>query len=329
MSDHTSAVHLPLVVILGPTGVGKTALSLDLCRACRGEVIGADSRQIYRGMDIGTAKATPAEQAAAPHHLIDIRAPDEVLTLAEYQQLAYATIDAVHARGNTPLLVGGTALYIRAVVEGLRIPAAPPDPALRAELEARLAQEGVAALFAQLQMLDPATAAQIDARNPRRVLRALEIFLLTGQSKVALEGSAPPPYRMSLIGLTRPRAALYARIDQRVDAMLAGGLIEETRRLLAQGYDPRLPAMTSLGYRECIDYLAGRCDLATAAARIKHETHRYVRHQMTWFRKMPGIHWFDLETTTPAEIVAFVMAHLHDDALSAGAQSFSFFPPNF
>jgi tRNA dimethylallyltransferase len=320
MNDHRPHRHPPLVVILGPTGVGKTALSLDLCRAWRGEVISADSRQIYRGMDIGTAKATSAEQAAAPHHLLDIRAPDEVLTVAEYQQLAYATIDAIHARGNTPLLVGGTALYIRAVVEGLRIPAVPPDPALRAELEARLAQEGVAALFAQLQARDPATAAQIDARNPRRVLRALEIFLLTGHSKVALEGSDPPPYRTLLIGLTRPRDVLYARIDQRVDAMLAGGLVAETQRLLAQGYDPRLPAMTSLGYRECIDFLAGRCDLAAAAERIKFETHRYVRHQTTWFRKLAGIHWFDLETTAPAAIVAFVTAQLRGDAPPACAQ---------
>ena len=321
MSDSTPAVRPPLIVILGPTGVGKTALSLDLCHACRGEVISADSRQIYRGMDIGTAKATPAEQAAAPHHLLDIRAPDEVLTVAEYQQLAYTAIDAVHARDNTPLLVGGTALYIRAVVEGLRIPAAPPDPSLRAELEARLAQEGVAALFAQLQLLDPATAAQIDARNPRRVLRALEIFLLTGQSKVALEGSTSPPYRIIIVGLTRPRKSLYARIDQRVDAMFGGGLIEETQRLLAQGYDPRLPAMTSLGYRECIDYLAGRCDLAPAAARPKHATHRYVRHQETWFRKLSGIHWFDLELVTPAEVVTFVMAQLHD--VTVGVQSLS------
>ena len=316
MNSQSPAANPPLVVILGPTGVGKTALSLDLCRSCRGEVISADSRQIYRGMDIGTAKATLAEQAAAPHHLLDIRAPDEVLTVAEYQQLAYATIDAVHARGNTPLLVGGTALYIRAVVAGLRIPAAPPDPALRAELEAQLAQEGVAALFAQLQARDPATAAQIDARNPRRVLRALEIFLLTGHSKVALEGSEPPPYRTLLIGLTRPRDALYARIDQRVDAMLAGGLVEETQRLLAQGYDPRLPAMTSLGYRECIDFLAGRCDLAAAAERIKFETHRYVRHQTTWFRKLAGIHWFDLEATAPAAIVAFATAQLRGDTPS-------------
>ncbi|HAJ36885.1 MAG TPA: tRNA (adenosine(37)-N6)-dimethylallyltransferase MiaA, partial [Chloroflexi bacterium] len=151
------------------------------------------------------------------------------------------------------------------------------------------------------------------------VLRALEIFLLTGKPKVELEGADPPPYRILMVGLTRPRETLYARIDQRVDAMLAGGLIEETQRLLAQGYDPRLPAMTSLGYRECIDYLAGRCDLATAAARIKTETHRYVRHQMTWFRKLPGIHWFDLETTAPAEIVTFVMRRLQDAAPPARA----------
>ncbi len=319
MSEHTIASHPPLVVLLGPTGVGKTELSLDLCRRCRGEVISADSRQIYRGMDIGTAKATPAEQAAAPHHLIDLRTPDEVLTVAEYQQLAYATIDAVHARGATPLLVGGTALYIRAVVEGLRIPAVPPDAQLRAELEDRLARDGVEALFQELLACDPATAAQIDARNPRRVLRALEIFLLTGQSKVALEGSDPPPYRTLLVGLTRARDALYQRIDRRVDAMIAGGLVEETQRLLAHGWDPRLPAMSSLGYHECIDYLQGRCDLATATARIKNETHRYVRHQTTWFRKLPGIVWFDLDHERAATVIDFVAAWLGSG--SAGAIS--------
>ncbi|MCS6826860.1 MAG: tRNA (adenosine(37)-N6)-dimethylallyltransferase MiaA [Caldilinea sp.] len=300
----------PLVVILGPTGVGKTELSLELGRACRGEVVSADSRQIYRGMDIGTAKATPAEQALIPHHLIDIRNPDEVLTVAEYQKLAYAAIDSIHRRGGTPLLVGGTALYIRAVVEGLRIPEAPPDPALRAQLEQRLAQEGVASLFQELAALDPATAARIDAHNPRRVLRALEIFLLTGRSKVELEGAEPPPYRILMVGLMRPRTSLYARIDHRVDAMLAGGLIEETQRLLERGYDPALPAMTGLGYRECIDYLAGRCDLTTTAQRIKTETHRYVRHQMTWFRKLPHIHWFDLDRVAQHELLAFVLSWL-------------------
>lgn len=310
VSAPTAMDRPPLIVILGPTGVGKTELSLELGRACQGEVVSADSRQIYRGMDVGTAKATPAERAIIPHHLIDIRNPDEVLTVAEYQKLAYAAIDAIHRRGRTPLLVGGTALYIRAVVEGLRIPEAPPDPALRARLEERLAREGVTALFQELAALDPATAARIDARNPRRVLRALEIFLLTGRSKVELEGAEPPPYRILMVGLTRPRASLYARIDRRVDAMLAGGLIEETQRLLEQGYAPALPAMTSLGYRECIDYLAGRCDLATTAQRIKIETHRYVRHQMTWFRKLRNIHWFDLDQVAQRDILAFVLAWL-------------------
>ena len=216
----------PLIVLLGPTAVGKTALSLGLCEQFSGEIISADSRQIYRMMDIGTAKATPAEQARAPHHLIDIRRPDEPLTLAEYQRLAYQTIDKIHGRGNIPFLVGGTALYVRAVVDGLRIPEVPPNPELRAELEAFLETEGREALFQRLEQTDPATAAVIDGRNPRRVLRALEIFLITGRPKVELEGKDPPPYRTLLIGLSRNRAQLYERIDQRVDEMIAQGLVE-------------------------------------------------------------------------------------------------------
>mgnify|MGYP001235135299 CR=1 FL=1 len=297
----------PLVMIAGATAVGKTALSLTLCERCRGEVISADSRQIYRGMDIGTAKATLDERSRAPHHLIDIRNPDEVLTLAEYQALAYAAIDDIHRRGRVPFLVGGTALYLRAVVEGLRIPSVAPDPALRAELEADLAAHGVAALAARLAQLDPKSAAQIDLRNPRRVLRALEIVLLTGQSKVDLEGSSTPPYRMLLIALSRPRSDLHRRIDARVDEMFAQGLVAETQRLLAAGYGPALPAMTSLGYREVIAYLAGRMTLGEAAARIKTETHRFVRHQDTWFRKLGNLHWFDLTRQDEGEIVGFVM----------------------
>ena len=306
MNEHAGAVLPPLVAIVGPTGVGKTALSLRFCRRFRGEVVSADSRQIYRGMDIGTAKASSAEQAAAPHHLLDVRAPDEVLTLAEYQHLAYATIDAIHERGRVPFLVGGTALYVRAVVDGLRIPEVPPDPVLRAELEADLARGGVGALFERLAELDPLTAQQIDAANPRRVLRALEIFLVTGQPKVLLEGATPPPYRVLLVGLAQARERLYARIDARVDAMLAGGLIAETQQLLTAGYSPRLPSMTSLGYREITAYLHGEIDLATAAQRMKHETHRFVRHQSTSFRKMDGIQWFDIDETAPEIIEAFV-----------------------
>lgn len=294
-----------LVVLVGPTAVGKTELSLRLCELLGGEVVSADSRQIYREMDIGTAKATPAEQARVPHHLLDLRAPDQVLTLAEYQQLAYAAIDDIHRRGRVPFLVGGSALYVRAVVAGLRIPEVPPNPQLRALLEDELAHSGLAPLTARLQQLDPATAAQIDLRNPRRVLRALEIVLITGQPKVALEGAEPPPYRILQLALTRERGALHRRIDARVEQMVTEGLVEETKRLLAAGYAPTLPAMTSLGYREIIAYLHDNMTLSQAVARIQIETHRFVRHQMTWFRKLPGLHWFDLDVEDASGIEQF------------------------
>lgn len=296
----------PLIVLLGPTAVGKTELSLRLCERIGGEVVSADSRQIYRGMDIGTAKATPAEQARAPHHLLDLRDPDQVFTLAEYQQMAYTAINDIHRRGRVPCLVGGSILYVRAVTEGLRIPAAPPNAALRARLEEQLAEQGLGSLAADLQRIDPATAGQIDLRNGRRVLRALEIVLTTGQPKVALEGADPPPYRLLQIALTRERSALHGRIDRRVEQMVAEGLVEETQRLLDKGYAPTLPAMTSLGYREMIAYLGGRMTLAQAVERIQIETHRFVRHQMTWLRKLPGLHWFDLDVVHPDAIEQFV-----------------------
>jgi tRNA dimethylallyltransferase len=294
-----------LVVLVGPTAVGKTELSLRLCELFGGEVVSADSRQIYREMDIGTAKATPAEQARVPHHLLDLRAPDQVLTLAEYQQLAYAAIDDIHSRGRVPFLVGGSALYVRAVVAGLRIPEVPPNAQLRAQLEDELARSGLAPLTARLQQVDPATAAQIDLCNPRRVLRALEIVLITGQPKVALEGAEPPPYRILQLALTRERGALHRRIDARVEQMVTEGLVEETKRLLTAGYAPTLPAMTSLGYREIIAYLHNNMTLSQAVARIQIETHRFVRHQMTWFRKLPGLHWFDLDVEDASAIEQF------------------------
>jgi tRNA dimethylallyltransferase len=298
----------PLVVILGPTAVGKTALSLDLAERYHGEIVGADSRQIYQGMDIGTAKPTAAERARAPHHLIDLCAPDQTLTLAEYQQRAYAAIDEIHARGRVPVLVGGTALYVRAVVEGLRIPEAPPDAALRAELETVLATAGREELFRRLASLDPATAAVIDRNNPRRLMRALEIVLLTGRSKVELEGAEPPPYRMLRIGLTRARAALHARIDRRVEEMFADGLVAETARLLDAGYSPKLPAMTSLGYREAAAHLRGELSLEEAIRRIQVETHRFVRNQATAFRKLRDVQWFDLDLPGREDTVAATVA---------------------
>jgi tRNA dimethylallyltransferase len=299
----------PLVAVVGPTAVGKTALSLELAEALDGEIVSADSRQIYRYMDIGTAKPMPAERARAPHHLIDVVDPDQPLTLAEYQRLAYAAIADIHARGRLPLLVGGTGLYVRAVLDGLRIPAAPPDAKLRARLEEEAAAAGALALHARLAALDPTAAARIDPRNVRRVIRALEVCLTTGRPISEQQQAAPPPYRTLRLGLTRPRAELYARIDARVDAMLAAGLVDEVRALLARGYSPHLPALSGLGYRQIIRYLAGELSLEEAVQEIKRQTRRFVRQQQTWFRPDdPRIHWYDLSVVTPAQIVAAVKA---------------------
>ncbi|NOZ30192.1 MAG: tRNA (adenosine(37)-N6)-dimethylallyltransferase MiaA [Chloroflexi bacterium] len=295
----------PLIAIVGPTAVGKTALSLDLAEAVNGEVVSADSRQIYRYMDIGTAKPTPDERARVPHHLLDVVDPDQTLTLAQYQRLAYAAIEEIHRRGRVPLLVGGTGLYVRAVLEGLRIPEVPPDPELRARLEAEAAEQGPEALHARLAALDPVAAARIDPRNVRRVIRALEVCLIAGRPISELQQASPPPYRILRLGLTRPRRELYARIDARVDAMMAAGLVDEVRSLLARGYGPELPAMTGLGYRQICQYLAGEMTLEEAVREIKRRTRRFVRQQQTWFRPDdPRIRWFDLSKTPPEAIIS-------------------------
>ena len=288
--------HPLLLAIVGPTAVGKTAVSLQLAASLGGEIVSADSRQIYRGLDIGTDKASPAQQAQVPHHLLDVVDPDQVLTLAEYQRLAYAAIDGIHRRGRLPLLVGGTGLYVRALLDGLGIPEVPPDEALRAELEAYAAQAGALALHARLTALDPTAASRIDPRNVRRVVRALEVCLVSGRPISELQAAAPPPYRIVRVGLTRPRDSLYARIDQRVDEMLARGLLAETQRLLDVGYSPQLPALTGLGYRQMIQYLRGEMSYDDAVVAIKQQTRRFVRQQYTWFRPDdPRITWFDLE----------------------------------
>ena len=300
--------RLPLIVIVGPTAAGKTALSLELAEAVGGEIISADSRQIYRGMDIGTAKASPAERARIPHHLLDIVEPDQALTLAEYQHLAYMAIAAVYARGKRPLLVGGTGQYIHAVVEGWRIPAVEPQEELRAALEAEAARTGSVALHTRLAVIDPVAAARIDYRNVRRVIRALEVCLVTGQPISELQRKDPPPYPILQIGVMRPRPDLYARIDDRVDQMLAAGLITEVQRLIAAGYGWHLPAMSGLGYREIGQHLAGEISLAEAAALIKKHTRRLVHQQSTWFRADdPAIRWFDLTQITVSALLAAVI----------------------
>ncbi len=289
----------PLLVLVGPTAVGKTALSLELARRFNGEIVSADSRLFYRGLDIGTAKPGAAERAAVAHHLIDICAPDETLSLGQYQRLAYQTIDAILARGRLPILIGGTGQYVWAVVEGWGIPAVAPQPALRAALEALGGNE----VARWLAALDPVAATRIDPRNVRRVIRALEVTLVTGRPISELQRKIPPPYDVRLIGLTRDREALYARIDARVDAMMAGGLLDEVRRLRDLGYGRDLPSMSGLGYRQLSAHLAGETTLAEAVARVKFETHRLARQQATWFRADdPRIHWFAAESQTATAI---------------------------
>ena len=298
-----------VLAIVGPTAVGETALALRLGAACGGEVVSADSRQIYCSMDIGTAKPTPAERATVPHHLVDIVDPDERLTLAQYRERAAAAIADIWSRGALPMLVGGTGLYVRALLEGWTVPEVPPDPELRAQLAATAECEGAETLHARLGMVDPDAAARIDARNVRRVIRALEVYAHTGEPISRQQAKQPPAYRVLMLGLTLARPQLYARIDSRIDAMLAAGLIEEVRGLLARGYTPELASMSALGYREIAAHLRGDLDLAQAVALIRRSTRRFVRQQYNWFRlEDTHIHWLDAATLDWSALVAWVRA---------------------
>jgi len=294
----------PLVAVLvGPTAVGKTAAALALARHRPIEIISADSRYLYRGLELGTAKPTPAERATVPHHLVDVTTPDAPWSLSQYQAAANAALAAVVERGRLPVLVGGTGQYVRAVVEGWQPPPSDPTGATRAALEQLLAEAGLAPLVARLRAIDPASAEQIDLRNPRRVLRALEVATLTGQSFVGQRTRQAPPYRFVWLGLTLPRAELYARIDARIDAMLAAGLVAEVEGLAAHGFGWDLPAMSALGYGQIGAYLRGECSLADAVQAIRRDTRQFVRRQANWFRPTdPKIRWFSANSGVAAEI---------------------------
>jgi tRNA dimethylallyltransferase len=302
-SKRNTAIGKRLLVIVGATAVGKTDLSLHVARQYGGEVISADSRLFYRHMDIGTAKPPLAERATIPHHFIDIVNPDETVTLGWYQDECYRLIDQLHEQGKLPILVGGTGQYVKAVVEGWGIPRVAPQPGLRAEL----AQEDSYDLHVRLQKLDPIAAEKIHPNNKRRLIRALEVCMTTGEPISKLQEKRSPPYNILMVGLHRERKALYRRIDERVDLMMAAGLLDEMERLREMGYGRNLPSMSGIGYQQLWEYLDGEWTLPEAVERIKMETHRFVRHQNNWFGNDAATVWIDAAAQDfPASALAYV-----------------------
>lgn len=293
----------PLLVIVGPTASGKTSLALDLAERLPIEIVNADSRAFYRGMDVGTAKPTSEERKQIVHHLIDIMTPDEPMSASRFQQLATDAIDDIHRRRRIPTLVGGTPQYVNAVVERWRFPQVAPNEERRRELEREAEFNGVAPILARLANVDPAGAARTGP-NLRRIIRALEVYEATGIPFSQLKARDVVPFQPLEFELWLPREALYARIDARVDAMIAHGLVDEVRSLLAQGYDPDLPAFSSIGYRQLMPAIATGAELADAVERIKLDTHRLVRHQQTWFRRNDRLIRIDMTQVGAAEEVA-------------------------
>ncbi len=299
-----------LVAIIGPTASGKTSLAVDLARRIGAEVIGADSRQVYRGMDIGTAKPSAAEQTAARHHLIDVVDPDEPFSLGEWLELTNGALEDIWSRGKQPLLVGGTGQYAWALLEGWRVPSVPAQNGLRAEMEAR----GAESLIAELRHVDPEAEAYIDPRNVRRIVRALEVYHATGKPLTHWRTKDPPHFDSLNIGLSVPRAELHQRIDERVERMVERGFVAEVESLLKRGYSADLPSMSAVGYREICAHLAGEMTLAMAVERTKAGTHRLARHQHAWFKPSDErIQWLDTDASGFEQAKALVV-----DFVSAG-----------
>jgi tRNA dimethylallyltransferase len=292
-----------LVAIVGPTGIGKSRLALHLAGLFNGEIVSADSRQVYRYLDIGTDKPRPQELSRIPHHLIDIINPDEDFSLAQYQAMAYQAIEDIHQRHKLPFLVGGSGLYVWALLEGWQVPRVSPDPEFRYNLEKRAGDAGIDELYQELVRVDSELAQKIDRRNVRRVIRALEVYEKTKTPFSRLRYKQAPAFHPFIIGLTADRSEVYHRIDQRIDEMVARGLVTEVENLLKMGYDGNLPAMSGIGYRQIGQFLRGELTLPAAKQQIKSETHRFVRHQYAWFRlKDRRIHWFDWQHQEDAEI---------------------------
>lgn len=283
-----------MIAIVGPTASGKSALALRVAERLGGEIISADSRQLYRGMDIATAKPSAAERARVPHHLIDVADPGERYDLFRFQRDARAALAAIRARGRVALVAGGTGLYVRALLDGLDLAALPHD----AEVRARLESEAPVVLYERLRRIDPEAASRVDPRNLRRVVRYLEVATIAGGAVPRRRDATVPALR---IGLRPPREVLAGAIERRVRDMLAAGVLDETRVLVARGVDPRLPSMSAHGYVHWAAHLRGQIDLETAVARTTRDVRAYSRRQMTWFRRDGAIRWYDPTTVDPLD----------------------------
>ena len=285
-----------MIAIVGPTASGKSALAMRVAERIGGEIVSADSRQVYRGMDIGTAKPSVEERALVPHHLIDVVDPGERYDVLRFQREGREALAAIRGRGRVALVVGGTGLYVRALLDGLDLVALPHDPAVRIELE----REDPGVLYERLCAIDPDSAARVDPRNVRRVVRYLEVATIASGPVPRRMGAALPALR---IGLRPPREALVAAIEQRVRDMLAAGVLDEARALMARGVDPRLPALSAHGYVHWAAHLRGEIDLETATARTARDVRAYSRRQMTWFRKDTAIRWYDPTAVDPLDAI--------------------------
>ena len=288
---------IPLLVIAGPTASGKTALAVELCRKVGGEVVSADSMQIYRRMDIGTAKPTAAERRGVPHHLMDILEPGQNFSVADYVALAKETIAEIHARGRLPVVAGGTGLYINSLVDNIEFSPAPNDPALRRALQKEAEEHGGAHLLEQLAQFDPETAARLHPNNLGRIIRAIEIYRLSGVTmSEQLKNSRlkPSDYDLCMLGLTfADRQKLYDRINDRVNQMLADGLLKEAEEIRSLGLEST--AAQAIGYKELEGWFTGQCSLEEAVENLKRETRRYAKRQLTWFRRDERIHWLEVD----------------------------------
>ncbi len=301
----------PVVTLVGATATGKSALAIWLAERLDGEIVNADALQVYRGLDIGTAKPDAAERQRVPHHLLDILEPDQPFSAGEFARRARRAIAGIHARGRLPLVVGGSGLYQRALFEGMSaIPEI--DPAVREELRQRHAAGGRELLRAELERLDPATAARLAAGDTQRLLRALEVARATGRPLSAWLAEPPtrPPFEPVGIGLTLPRALLYDRVSFRVERMLAEGWVAEVQQLLDRGISPSSPAFQAIGYRQLAGHLGGEMTLEEAAASIVQATRRYAKRQLTWFRRTAGIEWFEAAEIDREAILAHLRARI-------------------